>query len=285
MMSHPSQLPPPTKNGDWMPVSVVRARRRGATTGFTLIELLVVIGIIALLAGLLFPVFASVRGKARQATCQSNLRQIGMALQMYASDYDGQYPYAIDASDFAVAQMWSGSPTCQARIQQRAIPFLHPFRRPDKTIDRGALDTYVKSLDVWRCAADVGFDVLDNNDSCGGPCPMNARPTMFEAFGGSYLFRTEIAFRQLNQDTLSGWRRTEAGWNDVGHAEVNVLFDGNGSWHGGRDGGMFGGGRSGRRYLTLFADGHAKLLTYDQYQTAWATALNPNPAPNDYTCP
>jgi prepilin-type N-terminal cleavage/methylation domain-containing protein/prepilin-type processing-associated H-X9-DG protein len=60
--------------------------------GFTLIELLVVIAIIAILAAILFPVFAQAREKARQATCQSNLKQFGLALAMYASDYDGFFP-------------------------------------------------------------------------------------------------------------------------------------------------------------------------------------------------
>jgi len=61
--------------------------------GFTLIELLVVIGIIGILAGILFPVFARVHEKGRQTSCQSNLHQIGLAMDMYVQDYGGRYPW------------------------------------------------------------------------------------------------------------------------------------------------------------------------------------------------
>src|SRR5207249_2344702 len=62
--------------------------------GFTLIELLVVIAIIAILAAILFPVFAQAREKARATRCLSNCKQIGIGLRMYLDDYDGAWPFS-----------------------------------------------------------------------------------------------------------------------------------------------------------------------------------------------
>src|SRR4051794_8275349 len=66
--------------------------RRSPKNGFTLIELLVVIAIIAILAAILFPVFAQARDQARQTTCLNNMKQLGTALMMYGQDYDENYP-------------------------------------------------------------------------------------------------------------------------------------------------------------------------------------------------
>src|SRR2546427_11601416 len=68
------------------------SQRRASARGFTLIELLVVIAIIAILAAILFPVFAQARDSARQTTCLNNCKQLGTALQMYAQDYDEGLP-------------------------------------------------------------------------------------------------------------------------------------------------------------------------------------------------
>src|SRR5215831_778868 len=68
--------------------------------GFTLIELLVVIAIIAVLAALLFPVLASSQQKARKTACLSNLRQVGVAITIYASDNSGNIPYGPKAGAF-----------------------------------------------------------------------------------------------------------------------------------------------------------------------------------------
>jgi prepilin-type N-terminal cleavage/methylation domain-containing protein len=79
----------------------MRLSARSAWRGFTLIELLVVIAIIAILAAILFPVFAQAREKAREAACLSNVKQLGLALQMYAQDYDETLPnHAQDTEKF-----------------------------------------------------------------------------------------------------------------------------------------------------------------------------------------
>jgi len=80
-------------------------RRRG----FTLIELLVVIAIIAILAAILFPVFARAREAARQSSCLSNTKQIGTGVMMYVQDYDEIYPWMWQGT--ASANAWTHVPT------------------------------------------------------------------------------------------------------------------------------------------------------------------------------
>jgi len=94
--------------------------------GFTLIELLVVIAIIAILAAILFPVFAKVREKARQTACVSNEKQIAMAMLMYEQDYDGYFP----------------SDTFAFGITEESGQWLNTMM---------LVDPYLNSSHVWAC--------------------------------------------------------------------------------------------------------------------------------------
>jgi len=110
---------------------------RGNVTkrGFTLIELLVVIAIIAILAAILFPVFAKAREKARQSSCASNLKQIGLAVLQYVQDYDEKFPHAAQYTPWHAYIAEGGS----GRIPSYPI-FLHRI-----------VNAYIKNDQVWTC--------------------------------------------------------------------------------------------------------------------------------------
>ncbi len=85
-------------------MSDVRQSPRRARRGFTLIELLVVIAIIAILAAVLFPVFARARERAKQTACLSNMGQIARALHMYTGDHKGRVPICVDDSTVSASE-------------------------------------------------------------------------------------------------------------------------------------------------------------------------------------
>jgi prepilin-type N-terminal cleavage/methylation domain-containing protein/prepilin-type processing-associated H-X9-DG protein len=118
------------------------------TSAFTLIELLVVIAIIAILAAILFPVFSQARETARQAQCASNMRQIGMAMRMYTSDYDDVWFPAYSVNDagpqFSKVQPWLGYDNNNIPGGSILQPAVHPPRP-------GALDPYIRNEGIKRC--------------------------------------------------------------------------------------------------------------------------------------
>jgi prepilin-type N-terminal cleavage/methylation domain-containing protein len=152
---------------------------------FTLIELLVVIAIIAILAAILFPVFAKARESARNTQCISNLSQLAKAFDMYTYDWDGKS--AVAANKYNQIEdpygvwhgYWQGHPindftdyqniACAAPDPQRGA---HAGKAP------GVFDPYVKNRNVWRCPSDRGAD---------SPSPA-VRPSFYEVYGSSYVY-------------------------------------------------------------------------------------------------
>src|SRR5437588_6756578 len=108
---------------------------RSLRPGFTLIELLVVIAIIAILAAILFPVFAQARESARKATCLSNMKQTGLAFHMYVQDYDDVNPRAYHA----------GSP-----CGPRSVSWMEMFQ------------PYMKNVGILVCPSDPNPQVTRN---------------------------------------------------------------------------------------------------------------------------
>ncbi|MCC6444399.1 MAG: DUF1559 domain-containing protein [Armatimonadetes bacterium] len=107
---------------------------RNQTKGFTLIELLVVIAIIAILAAILFPVFAQAREKARSISCLSNLKQIGTAVNMYVQDFDETFPYMCYGQ-------YSG---CNPSSPNPSLMYISVY-------------PYVKNTGVFKCPSAEGF--------------------------------------------------------------------------------------------------------------------------------
>jgi len=134
-------------------------------SGFTLIELLVVIAIIAILAAILFPVFAQARDKARGAACLSNTKQIGTAIMMYAEDYDETLPRYWDDS--------VGEP------RNKGVP---PNPNP-LGYWHNQIQPYVKSYDVFICPSAQSKDERTVDTGEGTPAQ---RKTLRWRGSGSY---------------------------------------------------------------------------------------------------
>jgi prepilin-type N-terminal cleavage/methylation domain-containing protein len=262
-------------------------------TGFTLIELLVVIAIIAILAAILFPVFARARESARKTQCLSNARQMGLALSMYAGDHDDVLvPFAYAFPYTRLRWPSYDDPNVMANCP------LHSCRWP------GLLQPYIKNTAIFRCPSYSGPYVF--------PCPSaTAGPFCNMAYGANYgVMRGVIRIACVENNLVNSASLPEI----PRPANVAVFTDSNGSllffnpleWPLDRDCDPDGlldtnSGIAGdcsdktrwynvagaRRHIdgmgVIFADGHAKWIPYKQFMRdheLWGEDVAPRPYPN-----
>ncbi|MBW3622411.1 MAG: DUF1559 domain-containing protein [Armatimonadetes bacterium] len=224
-------------------------RRRG----FTLIELLVVIAIIAILAAILFPVFAQARERARATSCLNNMKQLGLALEMYVGDWDGAYP---------MNRFPQGGQAKAACADNHGSTYT--WRR--------ALDSNVKSLQAWQCPSNEHIWSRNNivgveGDESNRQFPNRKIATSY-AYNGGYFHEARPcpgdAQRPREQSEIKDPAcliiilESRAGYPDLGDWCIN-----------GDCAGLAGQGLSSfqshqNRHNWIFADTHAKALKMSQ---------------------
>ena len=214
-------------------------------SGFTLIELLVVIAIIAILAAILFPVFARARENARRSSCQSNLKQVGLGIIQYRQDYDERFPSAIFPTNPA-SLGW-------ADVVQPYLKSIQIYQCPSETTPPDAAPDSIGYTDYWYNAGlSWNRDISNPDYSTGINEAAVLSPTLTVMNGDA---GTDANLTRGSARTRSNGH----GYTGVGPLTAPGSFKTSGtSYVGGSTG--FGGG--GQRHLEglnlLFVDGHVK---------------------------
>jgi prepilin-type N-terminal cleavage/methylation domain-containing protein/prepilin-type processing-associated H-X9-DG protein len=238
--------------------------------GFTLIELLVVIAIIAILAAILMPVFAQAREKARGASCQSNLKQIALALSMYQQDYDGKMM----------------SSALLPRVAPDAVGVCPDGQNIIRMLGGGSayfLQPYIKNDQVFRCPSDPGDNYWGRSTTT---WPYSR--AVFWGRPSSYHFRHifDVGGPQRHACHPPGTDTGMGGTVDsqLGKPAEQIVFYEAAAWHNEKFplfGGVHPAGdpaipasqRLGTRSINVsYADGHVKVFRLKHFDPSW----NPN---------
>ncbi len=220
------------------------------SSAFTLIELLVVIAIIAILAAILFPVFAQAREKAKATACLSNGKQIGLAVLMYAEDFDGVMPifYAYNSNPAPGQTGHKGvevelQPYCKAKdVFKCPSDIGTPYQKRDVPTAKSYHDAYGSSYRFSHCAYTIvcGESTQNNADVCSGS-GWSATDVSLSQF--AYPAETRI----IRDEIFPFFSRNYTGYEKYGY-DGDYPYDYFSMWH------PMGG-------TMIFADGHAKTIT------------------------
>lgn len=226
------------------------ARRK---SGFTLIELLVVIAIIAILAAILFPVFARAREAARKSNCQNNMKQCAIALQSYWNDYDGTLP----SSNVGYSNSSAGT-LIQNTPGNFCVGFTASYKPGNPPAGSWAsyLDPYMKNKDVIWCPSDSGKD------------------------GGkdlSYWWKYALDYYAL-KGTTSGVMKE----SDCGYPADQIAFFERASFHSGDTRGLVTNASSSSQINVAYLDSHVKTLTLKDGPTSKFTTENITSEPSSF---
>ncbi len=147
---------------------------------FTVVEVLIVVAVIAILAGVLFPVLANARSEARKSTCLSNLHQLGSSIAMYSSDYDDHIPYSVDGFTLAT-DLLNPSSTDLDVVILSTMPRFEVVVQP-----------YAKSVQILACPAEHRFEYNIEGDV-----------NYFRTYGSSYSYAIYPAYMKWTIEDFS----------------------------------------------------------------------------------
>lgn len=209
-------------------------RLSGSRRGFTLIELLVVIAIIAILAAILFPVFAQARAAARQASCISNVKQVGLGAMMYAQDYDETYPRMDNNGSCTYGEAGCQPPDWDNMTLVPGTSLADQVARSQVGFF-GVIQPYIKNWKVGECpeigASKWSAAVAGGYGINWGGAYDKSKDVVFQSMLGQMAISIyAIDYGTSAYPTSSNQRRAKGALSAIARPADTVLFVGESAW-------------------------------------------------------